>query len=89
MFNNGPLVSNSKTFYMASLKFKSKLFNKMKTKKYHTVGTMPKPHSKIVERIKIDTTNTQIHGLSLSWLGTSTSIKSGGVETVFYGPKPP
>jgi hypothetical protein len=30
---------------------------------------------------------TQIYDRSLSWLGTSTSVKSGGVKLV-YGPKP-
>jgi len=29
--------------------------NKMKKKKYHTVGTIPKSNRKIVERGKIDT----------------------------------
>jgi hypothetical protein len=33
-------------------------------------------------RSKIDTPSTQIHDLSLSWLGTDTSIKSGGVKLV-------
>ena len=41
------------------------------------VGTIPKSNIKIVERSKFDTTNTQIHYLSLSWIGT------------IYGPKPP
>jgi hypothetical protein len=41
----------------------------------------------IYQSIK-STTNTQILDRSLSWLGTSTSIKSGGVK-LFYGPKPP
>ena len=44
--------------------------NKVKNKKYHTVRTIPKSNIKIVERSKIDTTNTQIHDLSLSWFGT-------------------
>jgi hypothetical protein len=42
---------------------------KRQTIKYHS--------SKIVERGKIDIPNTKIHGHSLSWLGTDTSIKSG------------
>jgi hypothetical protein len=46
--------------------------------KYHTVGTIPKSNIKIVERGKIDISNTQIHDCPLSWLGTDTSIKSGG-----------
>ena len=50
--------------------------------KYHSVGTFPKSNSKIVERCKIDTPNTQIHDRSLSWLGTGTPIKSGGVKLV-------
>ena len=43
---------------------------KMKNKKYHTVGTVPKFNKKIAERGKIDTLKTQIHYHSLSWLGT-------------------
>jgi hypothetical protein len=35
----------------------------MKTIKYHTVGTILKWNSKIVERGKIDTPNTQIDDL--------------------------
>jgi hypothetical protein len=42
---------------------------KRQTIKYHS--------SKIVERGKIDIPNTKIHGHSLSWLGTDTTIKSG------------
>jgi hypothetical protein len=41
-------------------------------------GTVPK----IVERGKIDTTNTQIHDSSLSWLGTVTLINSGEIKQV-------
>jgi hypothetical protein len=37
---------------------------------------------KIVERGTIDTPNTQIVDHSLSWFGTGTSIKSGGVKLV-------
>jgi hypothetical protein len=29
---------------------------------------------------------TQIHDRSLFWLGTDTSIKSGGVKLFFFGP---
>jgi len=39
---------------------------KMKNKKYHTVGTVPKSNRKIVERGKVYTPNTQIHDRSLS-----------------------
>ena len=44
----------------------------MKSKKYHNV--------KIVERGKIATSKTQLHGRSLSWIGSGTSIKGGGVN---------
>ena len=53
---------------------------KTKNKKYHTVGTIPKSNIKRKENGKIDTPNTQIYDCSLSWLGTDTSIKSGGVK---------
>jgi len=56
----------------------------MKTKKYHTVGTIPKSNTciKIEERGKMYTLNIQIHDRSLSRLGTDTSIKDGGVKLV-------
>jgi len=57
---------------------------KMENKKYHTVGIVPKSNIKIIERGKIDTPNTKIHDRSLSWLGTGTSIKSGGVKLVLW-----
>jgi hypothetical protein len=47
--------------------------------KYHTVRTVPKSNQKVVERSKIDTSNTFIHDCSLSWLGICTLIRSGGV----------
>ena len=43
---------------------------KMKYKKYHTAGTIPKSNIKIAERGKIDTPNTKIHEYSLYWPGT-------------------
>jgi len=46
------------------------------------VRTIPKSNIKIVDRGKIDIPNTQIHDLSLSWLGTGTSITSGSVKLV-------
>ena len=52
--------------------------------KCHTVGTVPKFKNNIVERDKIDTTNTQIHDRSLSWLDTDTSIKTGEVKLVLW-----
>ena len=45
----------------------SNVDNKMKNKKYHTVGRIPKTSSKMVERGKIDTLNTQTHDRSLPW----------------------
>ena len=48
----------------------------MKNTKYHTVGTVPTSNIQIVERGKMDTTNTQIHDRSLSWLGTGTLIRN-------------
>ena len=59
-------------------------WNKMKSKKYHTVGTIPKSNIKIVKRGKIDTPNTQIHDWSIFWLGTGTSIKRGGDILVLW-----
>ena len=57
-------------------------------KKYHTVGTVVKSNRKIVERGKIDNSNTS-HGSSLSLLGTDTSIDSDRVKLVLIGSKPP
>ena len=56
--------------------------NNMKNQKYHTVRTVPKSNRKIVESGKIDTSN--IHDHSLSWLGTATSMKSGGIKLVSW-----
>ena len=56
----------------------------MKNKNYHTLVTIPKSSIKIIERGKIDTRNTQIHELSLSWFGTGTSIKSGSVKLILW-----
>ena len=44
----------------------------MRNKKYHTVRTISKSNSKIVERSKIDISNTQIHDPSLSWFNSET-----------------
>jgi hypothetical protein len=42
----------------------------MKNKKYHTVGTISKSNIKIVDRSKIDTTNTNTRPLTfLAWYG--------------------
>jgi len=47
--------------------------NKMKNKKYHAVGIIPKSNIKIVERDKFDTPNRKIHDHSLFLLDTCTS----------------
>jgi hypothetical protein len=50
----------------------------MKRKARNTT-LLQNPIKKIVERVKIDTPNTQIHDHSHCWLRKGTSIKSGGV----------
>ena len=59
---------------------------RIKIKKYHIVKTFPKSNSKILERNKIDTPNTQIRVRDRSFSGvvTGTSIKSGGVFCVVF-----
>jgi hypothetical protein len=53
-------------------------------KKIYTLGTVLKYNRKIKKRrSKIDTSNTQIHDHSSSWLGASTSIRSGRAKLVF------
>ena len=42
----------------------------------------------MVERGKIDTPNTQIHDHSILWVGTATSIKSGGFKLVLLEQTP-
>jgi hypothetical protein len=49
-----------------------------------TVATIPKSNIKIVERGKIDATNTQVHERSLSLIGTGISIKGGGVKLISW-----
>jgi hypothetical protein len=44
--------------------------------------TVPNSNRKIIERSKKDTPNSQIDDRSLSWFGTVTSVKSGGVKLV-------
>jgi len=56
--------------------------NRMKNNDYHTVGTIPKPNIKIVERDKTDTPNTKLHDRSSSWFGTGTSLQSCEVKLV-------
>jgi hypothetical protein len=56
------------------LKSKDWKTNKMKKKKYHTVGTVPKSNRKIVKRGTIDISNTLKHDRSLSKQYTVSSI---------------
>ena len=44
------------------------MYDKMKNKEYHTVGTVLKSNRKGIEIDQTDTTNIQIH--DLSWLDT-------------------
>ena len=49
---------------------------------------IPNSNIKIVERVKVDTFNTQIHDRSLPWLGTHTSLNGGGVKLLLCPPPP-
>ena len=64
---------------MAVLKLRFKLLFDGIEKK-NKKKTIPITNRKIVERGKIDTPYAHIDDHSLSWLGTDTLIKSGGVE---------
>ena len=65
------------------------IININKIKKYHTVGTIPISNIQIVERGKIDTSNTQITNRSLSWPSTGTSIKSGRIKLALWAHSSP
>ena len=70
-------VSVSTTFYIIKRKARKK--TKKKTKRtQHTSSDQAQ------QRQKIDNTNTHIHDWSLSWLGTGTSVKSGGVKLLLW-----
>ena len=57
------------------------LRNKIKKKQNILVSEqLQNPISKLVERDKVNTSNTQMQCRSLSWIGTCTSILSGGVK---------
>ena len=56
----------------------------MKNIKYNTVGTVPKTSTQIVHGGKRDIHSTQMHGHSLSWIDTSTSLKGGGAMVVLW-----
>jgi hypothetical protein len=49
---------------------------------YYNVVIVPKSIRKIVETDPKSILLTHIHDRSLSWIGTGTSIKSGGVKLV-------
>ena len=49
-------------------------------KKPHTLEQFQNLIENIVGNDKIDAPNTQIHVFSLTWLGTSTSIKVAGLN---------
>lgn len=51
---------------------------------YHIVGTIQYHRNSG----KMYTPNKRIHDRSLTWLGTDTSVKYGGVK-LLYGPIPP
>ena len=55
----------------------------MKTKKYHSVGTVPTYNRKIVYRDKID--NTQIHDQSPSWFGTGRNTQIHDQSPSWFG----
>ena len=65
--------------------FRLRYIIKIKTEKYHSVGIFLKSNGNILERVKIDTTNTHIHDYSLSLLSTGTSIKRDGVKQITLG----
>jgi len=66
------LLINHKQKYL--LIYNIRRYNKIKIKKYHTVGTVPKFNR------KIDTPNTHIHDRLLSWFATGTSLKVAGLD---------
>jgi hypothetical protein len=53
-----------------------------KKKKYHTLGTVPKSSEKILHTVAKSISLTHIHGSSLSWHGTGTSMKNVEVTLV-------
>ena len=54
----------------------------MKSKKYHTVGIIPK------SKRNIDSPNTCIHDSTSAGLGTATSISRGGVKLILLCSNP-
>jgi hypothetical protein len=62
------------------LTFEGSTYKNVIKRKHHTVGTVPNCKRKMVERDKIDPSNTQIHVYSFAWLGAGISIKNDGVK---------
>jgi hypothetical protein len=58
------------------------MFNKIKIKNTLLLLQFQNPIEKLHKQPKFHTLNKHIHDRSLSWLGTGTSIKSGGVKIV-------
>jgi hypothetical protein len=54
---------NSPPAEVSTHKYYFFIMSKMKNKKYHTVVTIPKSNIKIIERGKINNSNTKIHDL--------------------------
>jgi hypothetical protein len=63
---------------------KGNKIKKTKTKIPHCRNNLKKSNRIVVERGKITTPSTQIHDCLISWVGTGTSIKSGGVNHVLW-----
>jgi hypothetical protein len=75
------LVGRPKFFFSVLLYYV--IFNQIKkSKKSHTVRTVPKSNRKIVKRGQIYTPNTEIYDRSLSLVDTVTLFKSGQVKLV-------
>jgi hypothetical protein len=74
-------VKTALAFFLNYVKAKS-CWNKMKIRKYNSVGAFPNSSRKVLERDKIDTPNTGIHDRLCFWLGTCIVIKSGEVKLV-------
>jgi hypothetical protein len=50
----------------------------------HCLKQFQNATEKMAERVKITVPNTYLHDISLLWLSTGTSIKSGGVKLVLW-----
>jgi len=54
----------------------------MESKKIQHLRNSSKINRKIVEKVRIDTPTTQIHGHSCSWIDTESSIKTSEVKLI-------